>query len=64
MDKIKSTNIQDNKLNTEIKDQTNIKQDKNIFDIAVKIIQKQIMNFDPDPENHFSRMNNEEIMRE
>jgi len=64
MDNIKSTNIQDSKLNTNIiKDQKNLKEN-NILDIAVKIIHKQILNFDTDPENHFSRMNNEEIIRE
>lgn len=59
MDNIKSTNIKNNKQNTE-----NIKKEKNLFDIALNIIQKQIINFDTNPDNHFSRMNNEEIMRE
>jgi len=65
MDNIKSTNIQDNKHNNQvIKDQKDLKKKNNFFDIAVNIIQKQILNFDTNPDNHFSRMNNEEIMRE
>lgn len=65
MDNIKSTNIQDNKHNNQvIKDQKDLKKKNNLFDIAVNIIQKQILNFDTNPDNHFSRMNNEEIMRE
>lgn len=65
MDNIKSTNIQDNKQTTEIiKDHKYLKKEKNLFDLAVNIIQKQILNFDANPDNHFSRMNNEEIMRE
>ena len=66
MDNIKSTNDNIKSTNDNIKStntQDKVKE-KNLLDVAVKIIHKQILNFDTDPENHFSRMNNEEIMRE
>ena len=59
MDKIKTEkNIEKTNEVNEINDNSNI------IDTIVKILDKQVLNFETDPSNHFARMNNEEIMRE
>ena len=35
-----------------------------IFEQVLKIIDKQVLNFETDPTNVWARMNNEEIMRD
>tara|TARA_B100001248_G_C27294646_1_gene414177 strand:+ start:538 stop:717 length:180 start_codon:yes stop_codon:yes gene_type:complete len=59
MDNIKS---KDKEYSLKINKETN--KDVNILNTVIKILDKQVLNFENDPFNHFARMNNEEIIRE
>jgi hypothetical protein len=59
MDNIKS---KDKENTLKINKESN--KDDNILNTVIKILDKQVLNFETDPLNHFARMNNEEIIRE
>ena len=60
--------ISEEKKNLDLPSKNNNNLDKNneskVLDQVLKIIDKQVLNFETDPTNVWARINNEEIMRD
>ena len=54
----------DAKKNLDLPSENNKNNVSKIFEQVLKIIDKQVLNFETDPTNIWGRINNEEIMRD